>query len=141
MGDIRSNINRLPFIGGFTEALFGSPEQEEMQRQMAAATKAYQQYRPQIMQTGMNAFQNTGEAFAPVNNLIGDMYGQQYVPDMSKIVQNPFPASMRSGMYQDAFGGGQQAKTPVSTYAPGGDARNMNRPMPKANDRSADPRR
>ncbi len=141
MGDIRSGLNGLPFIGGAFESVFGSPEEEEMQRQMAASVKAYQQYRPQIMQTGMNAFQNTGAAFAPVNNLIGQMYGQQYMPDMGKIVQNPFPDSMRSGMYQDAFGAAKQPKAPVSTYAPGGDARNMNRPMPKANDRSADPRR
>lgn len=105
MADIRSSVNKLPFIGGFTEALFGSPEQEEMQRQMARTAQAYKQYRPQIMQTGMNAFGNQAHAFTPVNNLIGDMYGQQYVPDMSQIVQNPFPDSMRQGMYQDAFAG------------------------------------
>lgn len=114
MSDIRSSINKLPFIGGFSESLFGSPEQEEMQRQMAAATQAYKQYRPQIMQAGMNAFGNQAHAFTPVNNLIGQMYGQQYQMPMDQIVQNPFPNQMRQGMYQDAFGGKKkQSFTPT----------------------------
>ena len=110
MADIRSGINKLPFIGGITEGLFGSPEQEEMQRQMQKAQQAYQQYRPQVMEARMNAFNNTSNAFNGTNNLIGQMYGQQFAPDMSKIVQNPFPEQMQKGMYADAFGNTPQNK-------------------------------
>ena len=117
MSDIRSSINKLPFIGGFTESLFGSPEQEEMQRQMAKSVQAYQQYRPQIMQAGMNAFGNQAAAFAPTNQLISDMYGPQYATDMRKLVQNPFPAQMRQGMYSDAFGTGKPKYSPQDIAA------------------------
>lgn len=106
----RSSFNKLPFIGGIGEALWGSPEQEEMQRQMARAQQQYREYRPQIMEARMNAFNNTSNAFSPVNNLIGQMYGQQYMPNMQQIVQNPFPEDMQRGMYADAFGNTQRNK-------------------------------
>lgn len=106
----RSSVNKLPFIGGIGEALWGSPEQEEMQRQFAKAQQQYREYRPQIMEARMNAFNNTSNAFTPVNNLISQMYGQHYVPNMGAVVQNPFPETMQRGMYADAFGNTQRNK-------------------------------
>lgn len=52
----------------------------------------------------MNAFKNSSLAFNPMQNLIGQMYGQQAVPDIASMVQNPFSESARDGIYKDAFG-------------------------------------
>jgi hypothetical protein len=107
----RSFVNGIPILGGITESIWGSPEQEEMNARMGRVHKAYQQYRPQMMEAQMNAFNNMSHAFAPTNNLLTQMYGQGSAPDMGQIVQNPFPQQMQKGMYSDAFG-----NTPQNPY-------------------------
>lgn len=95
---------RLPVVGGLVQSIFGSPEEEAHQKMMQQAAQAYNQYRPQNIQTRMNAFQNMGNAFAPMNNVMGQLYGQGAQMDMSKLIQNPFPQSMLDQMDTQAYG-------------------------------------
>jgi hypothetical protein len=104
LGGARHVAERIPVVGGLFQSIFGSPEEEAHQRMLQQAAQAYAQYRPQNMQTRMNAFQNMSNAFTPMNNLMGQMYGSGAQQDMSKLVQNPFPQQMQDQMNIAAYG-------------------------------------
>lgn len=95
--------NELPVVGGLAGAIFGNPEQEAHQKQMAAARQAMMAYRPQAMQSRMNAMGNMSHAFTPMNNLMGQMYGSGSQMDFGKTLANPFSQQMQEGMMEQAF--------------------------------------
>lgn len=117
MGDWRNVVSKIPVIGGLAGAIVGNPKEEETQRQFQAAKDAYNRQRVNQMNSGMAAFGNEAAAFAPMNNLMGQMYGQGSQIDMSKLVQNPFSESQQRGMYADAFGNTAQNPYAIPTGA------------------------
>lgn len=106
---VRGVGERIPIVGGLVKGILGSPEEEAHQKMMQQAAQAYSQYRPQNIQTRMNAFQNMANAFTPMNNLMGQMYGAGAQQDMSKLVQNPFSADTMSDINARAFGPNNQS--------------------------------
>lgn len=95
--------NELPVVGGLAGAIFGNPEQEAHQKQMAAARQAMLAYRPEAMNSRMNAMGSMAHAFTPMNNLMGQMYGQQAQMPIQQTIQNPFSQQMQEGMMKQAF--------------------------------------
>lgn len=98
MGDPRSFMNSLPVAGGLFESLWGSPEQEAHQKSMEQAKQAMFQYRPWAMDAGMNVMNNQAAAFGPMQQLIGQMYGNGAQMDFGKIIQNPFSAEHQANI-------------------------------------------
>lgn len=95
--------NELPVVGGLAGAVFGNPEQEAQQRAMQQASQAMMRYRPDAMNARMNVMGNMSHAFNPMNNLMGQMYGQGAMMPIEQTIQNPFSKQMQEGMMQQAF--------------------------------------
>lgn len=111
----RDILTGLPVVGSLAESFVGSPEADAQKKAFEDAKKAYETYRPYNMQARMAAFQNMANAFGPMQNLMSQMYGTGAVPDMAKMVQNPFPEAMQKGMYENAFGPGGNAQNPFAS--------------------------
>ena len=91
---IREFGNSLPVVGGVFEGLFGSPEQEKRDanlKRIMADIKMRQGMMPEMSQNMLN---RQFGAMSPSNNLIGEMYGPQYMQDPSKFQQSPIPQGM-----------------------------------------------
>lgn len=95
--------NELPVFGGLAGAVFGNPEEEAHQDAMRKASQAMMAYRPDAMNTRMNAMGSMSHAFDPMNNMMGQMYGPQAQMNMQQTIQNPFPKAMQSNMVEQAF--------------------------------------
>lgn len=117
---MRSFVNSLPVVGGVFESIWGSPEQEAKQAAMEQAKQAMFAYRPMAMDTRMNAMQNSAAAFGPMQQLMGQMYGQGAQTDMSKLISNPFPDRMQDDMRQMAKPAQQQREEKVQRQMAGG---------------------
>lgn len=96
-------MNSIPIVGGLSTAIFGDPNQEAHQQQLAQNKADIAAYRPEVLRARLNAMNQGALAFNPLNNLMGQMYGQGAQMDMKQMMQNPFATSNRS--YKDAFGG------------------------------------
>lgn len=94
--------NELPLVGGLAGAIFGNPEQEAHQKALAQAAKKMMEYRPYAMDTRMNIMGNMAHAFEPMNNMMGQMYGQGAMMPIQQTIQNPFPQQMQEGMRNEA---------------------------------------
>lgn len=85
----RTLAESIPVLGPMATAIFGSPQEEALQKQIKAMQDAYTAYRPQVAQSRMNALGNQLSVYGPVNDMLGKMYGQGAQVDTSKLMQNP----------------------------------------------------
>lgn len=85
-------------VGG----LFGADEDKAAKRKQKMLHEmaiAYQAQRPELAQSQTNALNQTLSAYAPSNQMIGDMYGSQYMQDLDALGQNPMtPGMMNPGV-------------------------------------------
>lgn len=71
--DWLAHPSHLPVVG----SLFGTtPEQENLKNQIAGLKGMYESYRPQIANAQQQGLNNRLDAFAPVNNLVGEIQGK-----------------------------------------------------------------
>lgn len=95
--------NELPLVGGLAGSVFGNPESEAHQKALQQARQDMMRYRPDAMNARMNVMGNMSHAFSPINNMLGQMYGQGAMMPIQQTIQNPFPQQMQEGMMQQAF--------------------------------------
>jgi hypothetical protein len=87
--------HKIPLIGGF----FDDPAAEEKQRMLHQMAIAYQAQRPELAQSQTNALNQSLQAYAPSNEMLGKMYGQGAMADLGALGQNPMtPGFMNPGV-------------------------------------------
>jgi hypothetical protein len=84
------SLDKLPLIGNF----FPSPQEQFQKQQLNAAAKAYDAYRPEAAQAGINALQQQLGAYQGVNNAMGQMYGPSAQQNFRQLSQNPMSGHM-----------------------------------------------
>jgi hypothetical protein len=77
--------NQIPLFGNF----IADPANEKKRGSMHNMALAYQAYRPEVAQARMQALNNQMSMFAPLNAMLGQMYGQGAQFDLSKATQSP----------------------------------------------------
>jgi hypothetical protein len=109
---LRSSVNSTPIVGSIMEGWWGDPGKEAKRKENQRIIDEMQAARGQNYQTARNAMAASSQAFTPINNLVGQMYGQQAVPDMNALVYaDLFPSD------HPAFGGRYQPQ-PTAPPAP-----------------------
>ncbi len=98
----RSGMNATPIGGALNESILGSPDNERKNKTMRDIQASMIKARPQMNEARMNAFNNQSLAFEPMQRLLAQMYGQQAVPDMDKMTQNPLGQDQMAEMYKAA---------------------------------------
>lgn len=76
-------------MGGIIGGIFGggnSGAQQEQQASLARAQDAYQAYRPEAMQSRLNALSNISTAYQGANNALETMYGAPPKAEPSQFV-------------------------------------------------------
>lgn len=107
-GDNDLSAGDIPIIGGWLGESRADKAAKQKQNMMGEAAQDYASYRPIQTQQRMNALNNLSGLFAPVNNALGQMYGQGAMFDMGQlnkspiIEQNLWPGS---GPYRDPDSG------------------------------------
>lgn len=115
--------SHLPVVG----SIFGTtPEQDALKKQIANLQGVYAQYRPMAAQGQMNGLNQRLQAFAPVNNLIGQIEGKGDRPffDLQALGKNPMPEGMLD------VGGQAPKPAPAQPAAPGPGAAYFGGPPP-----------
>jgi hypothetical protein len=115
--------SHLPLIG----SVFGqTPEQENLTKQIANLQKVYSEYRPQAAAGQMAGLNQRLDAFAPVNQLLGEIQGKgpgAAFLNLDPLRQNPLaaPGAPLAGSSPPAPAGPQLAEDPArSTWFGGG---------------------
>lgn len=98
-------LHGLPLIGGF----FDDPAAEAKQKALGQLAAAYQAQRPEMAQSQTNALNQTLGAYAPANNMMGQMYGPSAMQDLTALGQNP----MTPGMMDPGVGPVHEAQQQV----------------------------
>jgi len=81
---------KMPLFGQF----FENPKEQQMQKTQHAAAKAYQAYRPELRDAEMNSLRQQASLFAPVNGMLGQMYGPGAQFDLGQAIQDPMSERM-----------------------------------------------
>ena len=134
--DLRRPINAIPGLGSLGSAIWGDPDQEAHSKAMKAASAQAAKYRPELMNSRMNAIGQMSQAFEPINQLMQQMYGGGQpgvgptggAMDIQGMIQNPMSQGMQDQMYQSAFG----TKAPPGMPPPNANPANAFRPPPGA---------
>ena len=108
-------LHGLPIVG----SLFSDPAAEAKTKALGKLAAAYQAQRPELAQTQTNALNQQLQAFAPANNMLGEMYGPSAMQDLTALGQNP----MTPGMMDPGVGPIHEAQMQV-------DAQRRQGPMP-----------
>ena len=77
--------NQLPLIGNFAQ----DPAVDAKRNASHNLALSYHAYRPEAQDARMNALNNQMSMYAPVNAMLGQMYGEGAQFDMSQATQNP----------------------------------------------------
>ena len=91
---VREFGNSLPVVGGVLESLWGSPEAEQRDKhlkQIMADIKMRQAFMPEMSKNMLN---RQFDAMSPSNQMIGQMYGPQYMQKPQQFQGNPIPQGM-----------------------------------------------
>lgn len=81
----------VPIIGGFLGPSSTETAGKQKMAGMADAAEDYAAYRKYAHQQRMNALGNLTALFSPVNNAMGQMYGQSAQFDMGALNKDPVP--------------------------------------------------
>jgi hypothetical protein len=109
---LRRLVNSIPVVGGIGSSIWGDPDQEAHQKAMKRASGQAAQYRPELMNSRMNAISQMSQAFEPMNQMMQQVYGGGQpgkgptggMMDIEAMTQNPMSQGMQDQMYQSAFG-------------------------------------
>lgn len=84
------NMSDIPVAGN----LFADPREQFAQEQMQRGLENVSAYRPEAAQARMNAMRQATSVLAPVNNMLGAMYGPGAQMDLTQVYQNPMGPGM-----------------------------------------------
>lgn len=103
-----AQVHRLPLVGTHVDNPYGA----NLLARMKQGAIAQQAYRPELAQARVNAAQQTGSLFSPVNVALGGMYGPGAQFDLMAAAQSPMSPRMqqigRPGLGRDI--GGEQGQ-------------------------------
>jgi hypothetical protein len=95
VSDTEDFLHGVPFIGG----LFGSQEGEAKANMLHQLAIAYQAQCPLMEQSQVNGLNQTLQAYAPANEMLGKMYGQGAMQDLESFGKSPLaPGSLDPGV-------------------------------------------
>jgi hypothetical protein len=95
VSDTEDFLHGVPFIGGF----FGSQEGEAKSNMLHQLALAYQAQRPLMEQSQVNGLNQTLQAYAPANEMLGKMYGPSAMQDLEAFGESPLaPGSLDPGV-------------------------------------------
>ena len=83
-------------IGGIGGYIAGSEEESAANAKLQALHQmavAYQQQRPLLAQAQTNGLNQSLQAYAPANDMLGKMYGPSAMADLNALGKNPMPAN------------------------------------------------
>lgn len=82
---VKSSLRDIPILGGLIGSLWGgkSNEEQDYQRELENAQAQVEEYRPQFQDMQERALENQQGALSGWNQMLADVYGQQYVPTMN----------------------------------------------------------
>lgn len=92
--DIRRPLNHIPLLGGLGSSIWGDPDQDRMQDALAASIAEAKRVQPLMHQRDLTQARQTMGAYAPVNDLIGQMYGPGAKIDLGALLADPNPPGM-----------------------------------------------
>lgn len=108
------NLNQVPMIG----MLANDPSIDAKRNGMHDLANAYQRYRPEVAQARMKALNAQLSAWAPVNGVLGQMYGPSAQFDSTAALQNPLTERMMEwGGNKDYFADKAAAEEIAKTNA------------------------
>jgi len=107
----RNIVNPIPGIGTLGQAIWGDPGEEALQKAIKANKAEYERLQPLMHQRNLNQARQQAGAYAPLNDLMGRMYGPQAKIDYEALLADPNPPGM--------YGGGQQ-RPPTDVPTPEG---------------------
>lgn len=88
IGDVLGiDVGALPVVG----SLFPDKNEKELRELMLSLASSMQQNRGDIERAGVRSLQNELSAYAPMNSLLGEMYGPDGMLDLDTPAQSPLP--------------------------------------------------
>ncbi len=94
MSGVSTLLHKVPVIGG----LFNDDAADAKLKMLHEMAVAYQAQRPELAQGQTNALNQTLQAYAPANNMLGAMYGPGAMQILEALGQNPMtPGTFTAG--------------------------------------------